>query len=100
MFLAFLLATGYFYWKTLSEKNTKKASIENNIRSPFRIVPALQFAAIIVVIKFISGVGIIYKDVWGESLFYSALGIVSGLADVDAVTQTMAVDAGRGLITF
>ena len=44
--------------------------------------------------------GIIYKDVWGESLFYSALGIVSGLADVDAITQTMAVDSGRGLITF
>lgn len=100
MFLAFLLATGYFYWKTLSEKNTKEATVENNVRSPFRVVPALQFAGIIVLIKFISWVGIIYKDVWGESLFYSALGIVSGLADVDAVTQTMAVDADRGLITF
>ena len=100
MFLAFLLATGYFYLKTLSENNKKQASVENNIRSPFRIVPALQFAGIIVLIKFISGVGIIYKDVWWESLFYSALGIVSGLADVDAITQTMAVDSGRGLITF
>ena len=100
MFLAFILATGYFYWKTLWEKNVKQASVENNVRSPFRIVPALQFAGIIVLIKFISGVGIIYKDVWGENLFYSALGIVSGLADVDAITQTMAVDAGRGLITF
>ena len=100
MFGAFLLATGYFYLKSLGEKSKKQANIENNVRSPFRIAPALQFAAIIVLIKFVSGVGIIYKDIWGENIFYSALGIISGLADVDAITQTMAVDAGRGLITF
>ena len=51
-------------------------------------------------IKFISGVGIIYKDIWGENIFYSALGIISGLADVDAITQTMATDSQRGLITL
>ena len=67
---------------------------QENIRSPFRIAPALKFASLIVLIKFISGVGIVYKDVWGEGLFYSALGIISGLADVDAITQTMAVDSG------
>ncbi len=100
MFLAFLLATGYFYWRSTKENAKKQATVENNVRSPFRIVPALQFAGIIVIIKFISWVGIIYKDIWGEGLFYSALGIISGLADVDAVTQTMAVDADRWLITF
>jgi uncharacterized membrane protein (DUF4010 family) len=93
MFLTFLSCTGYFYWKSRSE-TVKKSSEEENLRSPFRIVPALQFAGVIVLIKFISGVGIIYKDIWGEGLFYSALGIISGLADVDAITQTMAVDSG------
>ena len=100
MFGAFLLATGYFYLRSRKDKTIKSDGEDKNIRSPFRIVPALQFAAVIVAIKFISGVGIIYKDIWGESLFYSALGIISGLADVDAITQTMAVDAGRELITY
>lgn len=100
MFLAFLAATLYFYWQAKNDKTVKQDKEDENIRSPFRIAPALKFAAVIVLIKFISGVGIIYKDVWGEGLFYSALGIISGLADVDAITQTMAVDSGRGLITF
>jgi len=99
MFLTFLACTGYFYWKSRSEK-IKKSTGEKTLRSPFRIVPALQFAGIIVLIKFISGVGIIYKDIWGEGLFYSALGIISGLADVDAITQTMAIDSGLWKITF
>jgi len=100
MFGAFLLATGYFYFRSKKVTKNKNMSVENEIRSPFRIVPALQFAGVIVLIKFISGIGIIYKDIWGEGLFYSALGIISGLADVDAITQTMATDSWSGLITF
>lgn len=92
MFLTFLACTGYFYIKSRKDK-VKKTSDGETIRSPFRIVPALQFSLVIVLIKFISGVGIIYNDIWGEGLFYSALGIISGLADVDAITQTMAVDS-------
>jgi uncharacterized membrane protein (DUF4010 family) len=34
----------------------------------------------------------LYKDVWGDYFFY-ALWIISWLADVDAISQTMAVDA-------
>ncbi len=99
MFVTFLACTGYFYLKSKNE-NVKKSVSSENIRSPFRIAPALQFATVIVLIKFISGVGIVYKDIWGEWLFYSALGIISGLADVDAITQTMAVDSSAGNITF
>ena len=100
MFWVFLAATLYFYIQAKKDKKNKAISMETNMRSPFQIVPALQFAWLIVVIKYISGLGIVYKDIWGEWLFYSALGIISGFADVDAVTQTMAVDSGRGLITF
>ena len=53
MFLTFLACTGYFYIKSRSEK-VKKSSEEKTLRSPFRIAPALQFAGIIVLIKFIS----------------------------------------------
>jgi uncharacterized membrane protein (DUF4010 family) len=98
MFGTFLTITLFFYFQT---KKTKNLGVQNeNIRSPFEIIPALQFAALIVCIKFISGVWIVYKDIWGENLFYSAFGIISGLADVDAITQTMSSDAERGLISL
>jgi len=42
----------------------------------------------------------VYKNIWGEWLFYSALGIISGLADVDAITQTMATDSALWNISF
>lgn len=98
MFGTFLAITLFFYFQT---KSTKNLGVQNeSLRSPFEIIPALQFAALIIGIKFISGVGIVYKDIWGENLFYSAFGIISGLADVDAITQTMSSDAERGLISL
>lgn len=99
MFLTFLACTGYFYIKSKGD-TVKKYSEEKTLRSPFRIAPALQFAGVIVLIKFISWVGIVYKDIWWEWLFYSALGIISGLADVDAITQTMATDSALWNISF
>lgn len=100
MFGVFLATTLYFFIQTKKDPKKKTISIESNMRSPFQIAPALQFAWLIVIIKYISGLWIVYKDIWWEWLFYSALGIISGFADVDAVTQTMSVDSGRGLITF
>jgi uncharacterized membrane protein (DUF4010 family) len=52
----------------------------------------LQFAWFVLIIKFISGVGWLYQEVWWDYFFY-ALWVISGLADVDAVSQTMAVDS-------
>ena len=63
MFGIFLCATLYFYIKS-REETVKKLDTTENVRSPFRIAPALKFAGLVIVIKFISGVGIIYKDVW------------------------------------
>lgn len=90
----------YFYTKT------KKKEIQMNdlwlekekYKSPFSIWPALKFAVFILLIKFIAGVGGLYQEVWGNYFFY-ALWIISGLADVDAVSQTMAVDSLDGKIT-
>jgi uncharacterized membrane protein (DUF4010 family) len=61
--------------------------------SPFRLIPAMQFALVIVVVKFISGLGLIYKDILDPRIFNYALGAISGLADVDAITQDMASKA-------
>ncbi|NDK09366.1 DUF4010 domain-containing protein [Candidatus Gracilibacteria bacterium] len=95
MFVIFMLCTGYFYY-TSKKESSDKLSIEEKVQSPFSITPALKFAGFILLIKFIAAIGIIYKDIWGEGLFYYTLGIVSGLADVDAITQTMASDASSG----
>jgi uncharacterized membrane protein (DUF4010 family) len=90
MFFALALATFYFYWLSRNEKPKKLVDMEEKVKSPFSILPALKFGGFVLFIKFVAGIGLIYKDVWGEKLFYYALAIMSGLADVDAITQTMA----------
>ena len=59
-------------------------------QSPFQLLPAFQFAGLVVAIKFIAGIGLTYKAFLDEKIFYYGLGAMSGLADVDAITQDMA----------
>ncbi|MDD3302650.1 MAG: MgtC/SapB family protein [Candidatus Gracilibacteria bacterium] len=82
----------YFYSKSRREKLENKIEVSGDYKSPFTIGPALKFALFVLFIKFISAIGAEYKDVWGN-YFYYMLGIISGLADVDAISQTMSVDA-------
>lgn len=60
-------------------------------------MPALKFAGFVLMIKFISAVGTAYQEYWGDYFFY-ALGLIGGLADVDAISQTMAEDSKNGLM--
>jgi uncharacterized membrane protein (DUF4010 family) len=66
-----------------------KAEKEGNYESPFQLVPALQFAGLIVIIKFLAILGKVYKDDVPQSLSNYFLGLVSGFADVDAVNFAM-----------
>ncbi|MDD3793457.1 MAG: MgtC/SapB family protein [Candidatus Gracilibacteria bacterium] len=99
MLLGMILYMVYFYFSS----KDRDLHIENlnfeekKYSSPFSIVPALKFASFVVFIKFVAGVGALYKDVWGDYFFY-ILGIISGLADVDAISQTMAVDSIDGKV--
>lgn len=65
---------------------------EKKYSSPFSVWPALKFAWFVLIIKFIAWVGWLFKDLWWDYFFY-VLWIISWLADVDAISQTMAVDA-------
>ena len=89
----------YFYFRSKKkEVHAQAASFEEKkYKSPFSVWPALKFAWFVLMIKFIAAVGGLYKDIWGDYFFY-ALGAISGLADVDAISQTMAVDAINGKI--
>ncbi len=84
----------YFYYSSKNkELHVDNLSFEEKkYKSPFSIAPALKFAWFVLFIKFIAWVWALYKDVWGDYFFY-ALWIISWLADVDAISQTMAVDA-------
>lgn len=98
MFIGLSGATYYYYYKSNSSDKNKKIAIDNKVESPFSILPAFKFWAFVLVVKFIAALWLLYKDIWGEQLFYYILGIISWLADVDAITQTMASQAEEGLI--
>ena len=57
-----------------------------NVKDPFRIIPALKFGAFFAFVLIISKLASVY---FGDTGIYAA-SIVSGLADVDAITLTMA----------
>lgn len=98
MFIWLASATYYFYVKGKTALAKKTVNLEWKMKSPFSIAPALKFWAFVLMIKFIAAVGLLYKDIWGENVFYYLLWIISWLADVDAITQTMAVQASDMLV--
>ena len=94
MLIWMVLYIVYFYLKS-KKKDVHKDNLsfeEKKYSSPFSVWPALKFAWFVLIIKFIAWVGSLYQDVWWDYFFY-ALWVISWLADVDAVSQTMAVDA-------
>jgi uncharacterized membrane protein (DUF4010 family) len=64
-----------------------------NVKDPFGIIPALMFGAFFAFILVVSKLANVY---FGDAGIYAA-GIVSGLADVDAITLTMASLVGTTL---
>lgn len=94
----------YFFTRSqgVSTGDSGLAIIEEHAQyeSPFRLIPAIQFAGVIVIVKFLSGLGIIYKEFLNPQIFNYALGAISGLADVDAITQDMASKASEGNIAL
>jgi uncharacterized membrane protein (DUF4010 family) len=105
-----LVAAAYWLYKKSKHEQVQsgpKDIKKDEYKSPFDLISALEFASIVVVIKFIAGVGLIYKtdmQSWlGESadkIFYYILGALSGLADVDAITQDMASKASEHALPF
>ncbi|MBU2440699.1 MAG: DUF4010 domain-containing protein, partial [Nanoarchaeota archaeon] len=74
--------------KEKTPTDTKKV----NINSPFTLKPALKFAIFFVIILFISKIGFMYLG--SKGMYLTAL--LSGLADVDALTVSVAQLTGGG----
>lgn len=70
----------------LRVRNNSSPGKDVKVKDPFRIIPALKFGAFFAFVLIISKLANIY---FGTAGIY-ATGIVSGLADVDAIALTMA----------
>lgn len=78
MFIGLAGVTGYLFVNTWKEKiPVVKSEKEGNYESPFQLVPALQFAGLIVIIKFVAILGKVYKDVVPQEVSNYFLGLVS-----------------------
>lgn len=99
MFLGLVFMMGYYF--LTSRHEITPISVEEKrwtYESPFQLIPALQFAWLILVIKFIAILGKIYQDIVPQTVSNYFLGLVSGFADVDAVNFTMSEWAKDGSI--
>lgn len=85
-----LVGSAIYLVRKSSRERIVQIEEKTEYKSPFQLIPAFQFAGLVVLIKFIAGVGLIYKAFLDEKIFYYGLGAMSGLADVDAITQDMA----------
>ena len=99
IFLVLFIATYYYYNKSREMILNTKLDIESSLESPFSIMPALKFWLFVLAIKFIASIGLLYKDIWWEWLFYYVLWIISWFADVDAITQTMTIQSREFLVS-
>ena len=70
----------------LSHRKNPATGKDMNVKDPFRIIPALKLGAFFAFVLIISKISSVY---FGDTGIYAA-SIVSGLADVDAITLTMA----------
>ncbi len=99
MFVTLTLAMLYYLHASWGEKTPIKPDEKKDAyKSPFQLIPALQFAGLIVIIKFIAILWKIYKDVVPQEISNYFLGLISGFADVDAVNFTMSEWAKDGSI--
>lgn len=85
-------------WLWRKSKNHDTTVSGSTYKSPFQIIPALKFAGLIILIKFFSTLAISYQDVFLQVEWLKnfkdfpiyIISLLSGLADVDAITQDMA----------
>ncbi len=88
------ILVGFLYITKLRTKKNMPCQ-EIPLNSPFRIAPALQFAFLFLAISLASHFSVQY---FGSSGVY-LLSFLSGFADVDAITVTLASQAKEGVLS-
>jgi len=72
MFLG-LVGVAFYLVRKSSRERIVQIEEKTKYESPFQLIPALQFAVMVVGIKFMAGIGLIYKNFIDERIFYYAL---------------------------
>ncbi len=99
-----LMSVIMLVWLWKKSKSHEVITVSSKYESPFQIIPALKFAGLIVLIKFFSTLAVSYQDVFSQISWLENLknfpiyliSLLSGLADVDAITQDMAEKSALG----
>lgn len=100
MFIGLSGTALYYYFESRKEPTAPVDENEDKeYESPFQLLPAIQFAGLIVIIKFLSIVGKSLEHIIPPEISNYGLAIISGLADVDAINMTYSGNAKAGLIT-
>jgi len=84
-----------FVWTRKDDDVPEKEKALKNIRSPFTIGPALKFAVFFIIVLFVAKIGSVYLG--SKGVYLTAA--LSGLADVDALTVSVAELTNTGIIT-
>lgn len=98
MLIGLAVMSYIYYRKDKKIPTTKDVKIDDQYDSPFELGPAIQFALIIVAIKFAAGIGLIYQEFIPLKVFYYILALISGLADVDAINMDMSEKSLDGTV--
>lgn len=93
-----LTSWGILLWLWKKSWDHEVVPVNSTYESPFQIGPALKFAGLIVLIKFFSTLAVSYQDSFVQIDWLQnfrdfpiyLISFLSGLADVDAITQDMA----------
>ncbi|MBP6981706.1 DUF4010 domain-containing protein, partial [Candidatus Gracilibacteria bacterium] len=94
-----------FYSFYIAHKEEGKVALKNEeeqkeYESPFQLIPAIQFAGLIVIIKFLSILGKVYENEIPPQISNYGLALISGLADVDAINMAYSTGAKSGDFTL
>ncbi len=100
MFLTLVWTALYFFLQLKNEPTSTEPELEktHEHESPFQIFPAVKFAGMIIVIKFISMAGIIYQYFIPPAVSNYTLGLISGLIDIDPLILTIAGESKSGAL--
>ncbi len=86
-----------YFWFAQGEKKAGKVSDEQlNLSSPFQLKPALHFGVFFAVLLFVAKFATVYFG--DQGIYLTAL--LSGLADVDAITVSMANLSATGDVSL
>ncbi|MBP9779160.1 MgtC/SapB family protein [Candidatus Gracilibacteria bacterium] len=101
MLVGLLIMTFYYYIQSRKETTHQSNLTEKKeYESPFQLLPAIQFAGLIVLINFLSIVAKAFEHIIPPEISNYGIALISGLADVDGINATYSGNARDGVTSL